>query len=121
MATISKEEDKLVITLSAAEKIETIRGGFEIPLPSVRKVEIVEDPIREVHGLKPSNAKLYGMYLPGETAVGAFLNGGLQEKPAFIAVHHHDKQGVRITLEGTKYSELLIGCDDPETVVRLLS
>jgi len=121
MATISKQDDKLVITLSTAEKIETIRGGFEVPLSSVRKVEVVENPIKEVHGLRPNKAKLYGMYVPGEAAVGAFLNGGLTDKPAFIAVHHNDKQGVRITLEDAKYSELLLGSDNPEAIVQLLA
>ncbi len=78
VATISKQDDKLVVKLSDIEKIETIRDGFEIPLESVRKVGVVENPIKEVHGLKPNHAKLYGMYLPGESAVGVFLNGGLR-------------------------------------------
>jgi hypothetical protein len=121
MATISKLDDKLIIKLSELEKVETVRGGFEIPLRSIRKVEIVEQPIKEVHGLKPNRAKLYGMYVPGETAVGVFLSDGLHKKPNFIAIHHNDKQAVRITLGDTKYSELLIGCDDPEAIVRLLS
>jgi hypothetical protein len=121
MATISKQDDKLVVTLSATEKIETIHGGFDVPLHSVRKVEIIENPIKAVHGLKPSHAKLYGMYLPGETAVGVFLNDGLKDEPAFIAVHHKDKLGVRITLSDAKYSELVLGSDEPESIVKLLS
>ena len=120
MATISKQDDKLVITLSTTEKVETLRGGFEVPLQSVRKVEIVKEPIKEVHGLQLSHAKLYGMYVPGESAVGVFLNGGLNDKPAFIVVHHGSKRGVRITLDNAKYSELLIGSDNPEEIVQLL-
>ena len=61
------------------------------------------------------------MYLPGESAVGVFLAGGLKKKPAFMAIHHNQKQGVRITLANTKYSELLIGCDNPEKFVKLIS
>src|SRR5581483_1750139 len=99
MATISTQGDKLIVKLSGIEKVETIRGGFEVPLQAVRKVETVEKPIKEVHGLKPSRSKLYGIYIPGETAVGVFLHEGLKEKPAFIAVHHTNTQGVRITLE----------------------
>jgi len=120
MATISKIDDKLVIKLSDIEKVETIRGSFELPLQSVKKVEIINNPIHEVHGLKLSRSKLYGMYLPGESAVGVFLAGGLHNKPAFIAVHHNNKRGVRITLDNAKYSELLIGCDNPEEIVQLL-
>lgn len=121
MATISIKDDMLSVKLSDIEKIETVRGGFEIPLNSIIKAEVVENPIEEVHGLKPSHAKLYGMYLPGKSAVGVFLNGGLKNKPAFIAIHHNDKRGVRVTLSDTKYSELLIGSDSPEEIVRLLS
>ncbi|MGH7142372.1 MAG: hypothetical protein ACREF5_02820 [Candidatus Saccharimonadales bacterium] len=119
MATITKQDDRLVVKLSDIEKVETVRGGFDLPLQSVSKVEVVEKPIKEVHGLQPSRFKLYGMYLPGESAVGVFLNGGLSEKPAFIAVHHNQKRGVRITLVNAKYSELLIGCDDPEGIEQL--
>ena len=121
MATISRRGDKLIVTLSKIERVETVRGGFEVPLQAVSTVEVVEEPIKEVHGLKLSHAKVYGMYLPGETAVGIFLNGGLEERPAFIAIHHTDKRGIRITLLDTKYSELLIGCDNPESIVQLLS
>ncbi|MGH7240618.1 MAG: hypothetical protein ACREHG_11275 [Candidatus Saccharimonadales bacterium] len=121
MATISKQDDKIVIKLSDIEKVETVRGGFKLPLQSVNKVEVIEDPIKEVHGLKPNHAKLYGMYLPGESAVGVFLAGGLKEEPAFIAIHHNNKRGVRITLDNAKYSELLIGCNNPEEIAQLLN
>lgn len=121
MATITKQDDQLVVKLSDIEKVETIRGGFEIPLKAVSKAEVIEDPIHTVHGLRPSRFKVYGMYLPGESAVGVFLAGGLKEKPAFIAVHHNQKRGVRISLENAKYSELLIGCDNPEEIVQLFS
>lgn len=120
MAKITRQDDKLVVTLSGIEKVESIRGGFEIPLQTVRKVEVVEKPIKEVHGLRPSRAKLFGTYMPGETAVGTFLRNGLRRKLIFVAVHHSDKLGVRILLEGASYSELLIGCDNPEGIVGLL-
>lgn len=120
MAAISKTDNKLVITLSTTEKIETVRAGFEVPLDSIQTVEIIDAPIKEVHGLKPRYAKLYGLYVPGESAVGVFLNGGLKVKPAFIAVHHNEKQAIQINLEGTKYSKLLIGSDDPAAIIQLL-
>lgn len=120
MATITKQDDTLVVKLSDVEKVEAIRGGFEVPLEAVSGVEVVEEPITKVHGLQLSRAKVYGMYLPGESAVGVFLAGGLKEKPAFIAIHHNQKRGVRITLHDAQYSELFLGCDDPEAVVRLL-
>jgi len=119
MATISKQDDKLVIRLSTAEKIEAQRVGFDVPLQAVRKVEVVENPVHEIHGLRPSGIKLFGTYLPGKVAVGIFL-AGLHQKPTFAVLHHHDKRGVRISIEDEKVSELLIGCDNPEAIVQLL-
>jgi len=120
MATISKLDNKLLIKLSDIEKVETLRGSFEVPLQSIKKVEIIKNPIHEVNGLKPSSAKLYGMYIPGVSALGVFLADGLHNKPAFIAIHRNNKQGIRITLANAKYSQLLIGCDNPEELVQLL-
>lgn len=119
MATISKQDDKLVITLSTTEKLEAQHGGFKLPLQAVQKVEAVDDPVHEIHGLRPSGLKLFGTYIPGEVAVGTFLSG-LHEKPVFAVLHHHDKQGVRIALNNEKFSELLIGCDEPELIMQQL-
>jgi hypothetical protein len=121
VATISKRDDQLVVKLWDIEKVEALHGGFELPIQSVTKVEAVENPISEVHGLRLSRSKLIGTYLPGETAVGVFLDDGLKQKPNFIAIHHNQKRGVRVTLKDAKYSELLIGCEDPEAIIELFS
>jgi hypothetical protein len=120
MATISKQDDKLVITLSTAEKLEAQRGGFDVPLQAVSKVEAVDDPVHEIHGLTPSGIKLFGTYIPGKVAVGTFL-AGLHQKPVFAVLHHNDKRGIRIILKDEKFSELLIGCDDPEVIAQMLA
>lgn len=120
MAQIEKSGGHLVVTLSTAEKVEGMHGSFEVPFDRVRDVAVLEEPIREIHGLQPSHMKLVGTYLPGKVAVGSFLAGGLEQRPIFAAVHHDSHRGVRITLEGDQYSALVLGCDDPEGVRDLL-
>ncbi|HSX00011.1 MAG TPA: hypothetical protein VLH38_03175 [Patescibacteria group bacterium] len=119
MAKINKQDDKLVITLTATEKLEALREGFDVPLKAVQRVESVDDPVHEIHGLKPSGLKLFGAYIPGKVAVGTFLSG-LHKKPIFAVLHHDDKTGIRITLNDEKFSELIIGCDDPGAIIQML-
>ena len=50
--------------------------------------------------------------------MGTFLAG--RERPAFIAARRSPSRGLRITLDGAKYSQLIVGLDDPERVERWL-
>ena len=118
MAHISKEGTVLVVRLSALEKLLALRGRVTVPLSAVRHVEVVTDPIEQVHGLRLSGMKLIGGYLPGRIAVGSFLNG--RKRPAFIVARRSVPHGLRIMLDEAKYSYLLIGVDDPEAAKRSL-
>lgn len=119
MAGIEERDGYLVIKLDAAEKVEGLHGDVKVPLDRVSDVEILEDPIKEIHGLRPSHMKLAGTYLPGITAVGSFLSG-FDERPIFAAIHHDSRRGVRIRLKDHDFSALLIGTNDPERVQQLL-
>ena len=55
--------------------MEGLHGDIEVPLERVRDVQILDEPIKEIHGLQPSGMKLAGTYIPGKIAVGAFLSG----------------------------------------------
>ena len=120
MATIEKRDGDLVVTLDTFEKVEGLHGDLKVPLDLVHDVEILEDPIREIHGLRPTQIKLAGTYVPGMTAVGTFL-AGFDQKPVFAAIHHNSQRGVRIGLVGHSFSALVIGTDHPEDVVRMLA
>ena len=66
MATISKRDEALVIELSALEKSEAMHGDLEIPTTAIRSVEVLDDAIHQIHGLRPSGLKITGTYLPGK-------------------------------------------------------
>lgn len=113
MAELRVEAGELVLTLTGLEKAESIHGDIRVPMSSVREVEVIEDVIHEVHGLK-----LPGTRWPGKVAVGTFI-GPIETKrfgKTFAVVHHDTPRGLRVRLEGVAFDQILVGCDDPEAV-----
>ena len=98
---------QLVVALSTQEKLEALRGDVGVPLSSVRSVEVVENTLDFVHGLR------VGTGIPGSTAIGTFTSSTAR---IFGVIHHGKHRGLRILLEGADFDEILIGCDDPEAV-----
>ena len=108
MAELTRSGDEVVLTLTTFEKTESLHGDVRVPRSAVREVEVVDDIVHQVHGLK-----LPGSRWPGKFAVGTFIDWGGTK--SFIVVHHDTPRGLRVVLEGARFDELLIGCDDPET------
>lgn len=106
MAELLVEGDDLVVHLSAAERVEAIRGQITVPRSSVRGVEVLEDAIHAVKGLRSP-----GMKVGAIAAVGTFHD---HKRSIFVAVHHNTPRGLRILLDDAPYDELIIGCADPE-------
>jgi len=98
---------QLVVQLSTKEKLEAVHGDVRLPLSSVRSVEVVENTLDFVHGLR------VGTGIPGSTAIGTFTSSAAR---IFGVIHHGEHRGVRIVLEGADFDEILIGCDDPEAM-----
>ena len=113
MAELSRDGDELVLTLSALEQAESIHGDIRVPASSVRAVEILEDVIHAVHGLR-----LPGTAWPGKVAVGTFYTQGTK---TFAVVHHDTPRGLRVRLDGTLFDEFVIGCEDPEALQRRIT
>jgi hypothetical protein len=111
MAEVLVEGDELVVRLRAVEKLEAVHGEVKVPLGSVRSVEVLDDAIGAVHGFR------VGTGIPGSVAVGTFTS---RDDHIFAVVHHDTPRGVRLRLEGAPYDELIVGCDDPESVVASL-
>jgi hypothetical protein len=109
VAELSWDGDELVVRLSALEKAESLHGDIRVPMSSVRDVEVLEDAIHAVRGLK-----FPGTRWPGKVAVGTFV--GRHGKKTFAVVHHDTPRGLRERLEGAAFDELLVGCDDPAAV-----
>ena len=112
MAELLIDGDELVVRLGALEKIEAVHGEVRVPVASVRGVEVLEDALAAVHGLKSP-----GTGVPGMVAVGTYRSIGSK---IFAVVHHEAHRGVRVTLDGADFNELIVGCDDPEAAVALL-
>jgi len=108
MAELSREGDELVLSLSMAEKAESLHGDIRVPFSSVQEVEVVEDIIHAVHGMR-----LPGSRIPGRFAIGTFVHDG---ERTFAVVHHDTPRGVRVRLADGSFSDLLIGCADPEAI-----
>ena len=47
-----------------------------VPLAAVTSVDVVDEPIRRIQGLKPRNFKIFGRYWPGQFAYGFLLRRG---------------------------------------------
>ena len=72
-------------------------------------MEVIDDVIRAVHGLK-----FPGTRWPGKFAVGTFLT--VSGTKTFVVVHHDTPRGLRVRLGGAAYDELIVGCEDPEAM-----
>jgi hypothetical protein len=106
VADIRIEGDELVLVLGRLEELESAHGDVRVPLSSVREIEIVDQPLQVLPGLK-----LIGTGLPG-TAVGIWIG---PDGKTFVA-EHHASRGLVIHLEGQTYRELIVGSDDPEAL-----
>lgn len=109
MAELSWDGDELVVRLSALEKAEAAHGDIRVPASSVRDVEVLQDVVHAVHGLK-----FPGSRWPGKFAIGSFYTPG--ETKTFAVVHHDTPRGLRVRLDDAAFDELVVGCGDPETV-----
>jgi len=113
MAELSRDGDELVLSLSMAEKAESLHGDIRVPLSSVEEVEVVDDIIHAVHGMR-----LPGTSLPGRIAIGTFVHDG---EKTFAVVHHDTPRGVRVRLADGPFAELLVGCTDPEATAKAIT
>ena len=75
MANIAREGHEIVLKLSAGERILAMHRDVRVPLVAVQSVDVVDEPIRRIQGLKPRNFKRFGGYWPGRFAYGSFSTG----------------------------------------------
>jgi hypothetical protein len=111
MADLIVDGDELVVRLRAVEKMEAVHGEVRVPLRSVRTVEVLDDAVGAVHGFR------VGTGIPGSVAIGTFSS---HDDKIFAVVHHDTPRGVRVRLEGAQFDELIVGCDDPESVAAIV-
>ncbi|HTV12690.1 MAG TPA: hypothetical protein VME20_12605 [Acidimicrobiales bacterium] len=112
MAELDRDGPDLVVRLSTLEKAEAAHGDVRVPMSTVRNIEIVDDAVHAVNAF----TKTIGASWPGRFVIGTFRSDG----KVFAVVHHSTPRGVKVTLEGANFDELLVGCNDPEATVRHL-
>lgn len=97
--------------MTVVEKAEAVHGEVSVSMSSVKRVEVLDDAIRAVHGLR------VGTGVPGWSAIGTFTS---RDAHIVAVVHHGTPRGVHVELDGAQFDELIVGCDDPEAVVAKL-
>jgi hypothetical protein len=112
LAELTREGDELVVVLSHLEKVEAAHGDVHVPLSAVQSVEVVDDAVHAVPGLK-----VIGAGWPGRFAIGTY-SGGPADVKTFAVVHHDHPGGIRVQLEGQHFNQLVISCEDPEAVLK---
>lgn len=105
MPTILLSSRTLSVRLTRREKIAGLLRDVDLPLSAVRAVDVVPDGARAARGLRSP-----GLGLPGIRLVGTWRGRGYR---ALVAVRGR-QPAVRIRLEGARWTELLLGVEDPQ-------
>jgi len=113
MADVAREGNEIVLKLSAGERIMAMHRDVRIPFSAVKSVDVVDEPIRRIQGLKPRNFKVFGAYWPGRFAYGSFFDGAVRQL-LFAAVNGRKPRGLEIALDGAKYTRLIASLDHPD-------
>ena len=99
MARLTRDADGLVLELVGLEKLWAVRlSPVRVPLPCVKQVRDVDEPLREVRGLR------VGTVVPGLYAAGYFLGPGFRD----FVVASRKKPGVVVELEGHAFARLVV-------------
>jgi len=112
MAEVIVDGEHLVLRLTALEKAKALHGDVRVPLTSVTSVEVLDDAIGAAHGLRS------GASVPGAVVAGTVTS---EDTKIFAVVPHGTHRGVRVTLEGAGFDQLIVGCVDPGEVASRLA
>lgn len=100
MASIHINTDAVHVRFTLAEKLAGLLRDIDEPLTRVRAVTVENDGLSAARGVRAP-----GLALPGRRRIGTWRGRG---RRAAVSVRR-GQPAVRIALEGSKYSELLIG------------
>lgn len=111
MAELRIHDEDIQVRLSALQELGALQRSFAVPRSSVAGVEVVDEPFSRIRGIRAP-----GTGWPKILALGTWRGRGTRD---FLSIHRHER-AVLIDLEGERFDRLLIGCDDPESVVAQL-
>jgi hypothetical protein len=69
MANIAREGNEIVLKLSTGERKMAMHRDVRVSLAAVTSVDVVDEPIRRIQGLKPRNFKGFRRVLAGPVRV----------------------------------------------------
>ena len=107
MATLQPTDRTLSVRLHLGEKIGGLLRDLDVPLDSVREVDVVPNGMRAARGIRAP-----GLGLPGMRKIGTWRRRG---ERMMVSVRH-GQPAVRVRLDGQRFDTLLIGADDAAAV-----
>lgn len=107
MARLELDGDTLVLALTGGEKVAALHGDVRVPRAAVTSVDVVEDPIAAIRGLRAP-----GLALPGRTMIGTWRGRGERR----FVVARRGVPAVRVRLRSEHFDELLVSTDDARAV-----
>lgn len=111
MAELHRSGDHVEVRLTLIEKIAGLRGNIRVPASAVTAVEVAEQPLAAVAGVRAP-----GFHLPGRTKIGTWRHAGRKT----FAVARRGVPAVRVDLVGQRYDRLVISRPDAATVAAAL-
>ena len=110
MAKLIVSGDVITVSLSAMEKVETLKGNVSFPRAAVMSARAVPSGMAELQGMR------VGTGLPGVIAAGTWHQGG----QVTFAVCHGNGPAVVLDLAGQQYQRIVITAGDPQEVLASL-
>lgn len=114
MALMNISDTGLTIEFSGRERTWTRRGSLTVPLAAVRRVTVVDNPLRAAHGTRK------GLHAPGIAKIGVW---GLVVGPRQLVAAYRGRPGLRVELDraaGGDFDELVLSLDDARQAARLI-
>jgi len=120
MAELVLEGDQVVLRLTRGERFLAAHRDVRVPVSAMTGVDLLEQPLRCVRGLRPRYSKVVGGYWPGWFAYGSFLDGTVHRR-LFAAVGGRTRRGLEVGLAGARYSRMVVSLDQPELTMAALT
>ncbi|MFD0343590.1 hypothetical protein ACFVH0_33760 [Streptomyces sp. NPDC127117] len=115
MALMNISDTGLTIEFSGRERTWTLRGSLTVPLAAVRRVTVIDNPLRAAHGTRK------GLHASGIAKIGVW---GLVVGPRQLVAAYRGRPGLRVELDRAAadgdFDELILSLDDARQAARLI-
>lgn len=97
----------LNVALTPLEKLAALHGDLRLPLSAVTEVDVIDQPLDEVRGIRAP-----GLHIPGRFKIGTWRGRGRR----IFAVARAGQAAVRIELAGAGYDAVIVSLPDAAAV-----